>query len=112
MNTFYRKLSLFFIVGLAAVVLGCAGRAGNNGNVQSYSFPNVEPDWIRNGESLKYEDTAWYPEDGIESLTDDEVLPIGDYRGVKIFVEKTDVRPYERIYTKFGVNKFRYFKSR
>ena len=45
-------------------------------------------------------------------MEDSEVYQIGIYKGVQIFVEKTDTKPYDRIYTKFDKNKFRYFERR
>jgi len=35
----------------------------------------------------------------------------GEYRGVSFFVEKIDVRPYDKIFTKFGRNKFRVYRT-
>ena len=45
----------------------------------------------------------------VENLMDSEVFQIGEYKDVQIFVDKLDVKPYQRIYTKFAKNKFRYF---
>ncbi len=101
------------MIGLMIALSGCSSNGvGNRGNVPSYAFGNMEAEWIRNGEPVEFEGQMWYPADGIESLTDMEVYPISEYRGVKIFVDKTDVRPFDRVYTKFGVNKYRYFKPR
>ncbi|MGE0267938.1 MAG: hypothetical protein AB7S78_05745 [Candidatus Omnitrophota bacterium] len=111
----FRKVFLYFVLPVSAGVLfgGCASRAsGNKGNLQSFPFSNVEAEWIRNGESFQYEDQAWYPADGIESLTDLEVAPVYENKGVTIYIDKIDVKPYNRLYTKFGVNKYRYFKTK
>lgn len=89
---------------------GCITQPGNIGNVQSYSFPTVEAKWIRDGEPIEFEGELWLPADGIESLLDSEVYPIGEYKGIQIFIDKLDVRPYERLYTKYGKNQFRYFE--
>lgn len=108
----------FMVMGAAVLLAGmffngCAHRkSGNSGNLQSYAFPNTEADWIRNGEPIEYEGEQWYPADGIESLTDTEVSPIYEHDGVTVFIDKVDVRPYDRLYTKFGVNKYRYFKPK
>ncbi len=103
------------VFGLLSLVLsllflaGCATQTGNVGNVQSYMSPSVEAKWIRDGEPIEFEGELWYPADGIESLLDSEVYHIGEYKDVQIFIDKLDVRPYERLYTKYGKNQFRYF---
>ena len=95
------------------VMAGCTRVVpGNSGLMQSYPFPVVEAEWIRNGESIIYDGYAWYPVDNIETLLDNEVFQIGEYRDVQFFVEKTDVKPYDRLYTKFDRNKFRFFEKR
>ena len=102
-NSKFLMLFLF-----ASLVSGCLTTSpGNSGNVQSYSFPTVEPQWIRNGEPLEFKGEKWYPQDGTESFLDSEVSPLGERDGVYLYVDKLDVKPYNRIYTKFGKNKFR-----
>ena len=91
---------------------GCRYGAGNEGSVQNYPTMVVEPVWIRNGEPLEFEGELWYPVDGVESLLDSEIYLLGEYRNIQFFIDKVDVRPYNRLYTKFGKNKFRYFKKR
>ena len=90
---------------------GCQTSTGNVGQVQSYVLAQAEADWIRNGEPIKFENELWYPQDGVESLLDLEVSSVGVYQGVQFFVDKTDVRPYNRLYTKFGRNLFRYYEK-
>ena len=97
---------LFFFVA------GCQSTGGNVGHVQSYSMTAIEAEWIRNGEPMEFEDELWYPVDDIESFLDSEVSVVGEYKGVQFFIDKVDVRPYERLYTKFGRNKFRLFEKR
>ena len=97
---------------LTVIFPGCtSSQNGNIGNLQSYSTPVKEADWIRNGQPLEFEGEMWYPQDGIESLLDAEVLLLGEYQGVQIFVDKQDVRPFNRLYTKFNKNQFRYFEK-
>ncbi len=96
--------SLLFIF----FIFGCKTQ-GNVGSLQSYTI-SEEPLWIRNGEPIEFEQQSWYPADGVESLLDSEVQLLGEYRGTQFFVEKIDVRPYNRLYTKFGRNKFRIFQ--
>ena len=74
-----------------------------------YPIPHEEADWIVKGEPLKFEGQLWYPQDYVDILLDSEVAPVGEYKDVQFFVEKIDVRPYDRLYTKFGLNKFRVF---
>lgn len=81
------------------------------GNVQSYSAPALEVKWIRDGEPIEFEGGLWHPADGIESLLDSEVYHVGEYKDVQIFIDRLDVRPYERLYTKYGKNQFRYFEK-
>ena len=108
------KLMKFFI-GFSLVVLfsGCIGGSmPNKGQLEIYPTTNQEADWIRNGEPIDFDGKLWYPQDGIENLLDVEVYLLGEYRGVQFFVEKTDVKPYDRLYTKFSSNRFRYFFSK
>ena len=92
---------------------GCTTvNSGNNGQVQSYPYPAIEAGWIRDGEPIEYDGSRWYPVNDYEVLKDPEVFQIGEYKGVQIFVEKIAVKPYERLYTKFDKNKFRYFERR
>src|SRR5580658_7664569 len=109
-----RKLLGF---GLGIIVLGFLGGCvsvspGNDGQVMSYPYPAIEPEWIRNGEPIEYDGSKWYPVNDYEVLDDSEVFQIGEYKGVQVFVEKIATKPYERIYTKFDKNKFRYFERR
>ncbi len=76
-----------------------------------FIVPEVEARWIREGESIEFEGEKWYPQDSLDYLRDDEVYYLGDYRNVQFFVEKIDVRPYDRLYTKFGQYQFRVFQK-
>jgi hypothetical protein len=91
---------------------GCAAGTGNSGAVQSYPVAPIEAGWIRNGEPIEFEAHKWYPINDYEVLEDSEVYQVGEYRDVQVFVEKIATKPYERIYTKFDKNKFRYFERR
>jgi len=97
---------------LTLLMMGCKTSTGNVGQLKSYPVPSLEAEWIRNGEPIEFEGDLWYPADGIESLVDSEVYMLGEYRDVRFFIDKRDVRPYNRLYTKFGRNRFRYFKKR
>jgi hypothetical protein len=106
-------LGLGLLLILTGFLGGCASvNSGNNGQVQSYPSPGIEAGWIRDGEPIEYDGCKWYPVNDYEILQDSEVFQIAEYKGVQVFVEKIAVKPYERIYTKFDKNKFRYFERR
>ena len=92
-------------------LVGCTHFANQNeGQVQSYTAPAVEAGWIREGKPIEFDNQKWYPINDVEILQDSEVYQVGEYKEVEIFVDKIDTKPYERIYTKFSKNKFRYFE--
>jgi len=110
-----KNYSLIIIgVGLLSVLFltGCKGTVGNTGKFMTYEYEATEAVWIRNGEPIEYEEMNWFPADGVESFLDAEMQLMGEHRGVKFFVDKVDVRPYDRLYTKFDRNKFRFFEQR
>ena len=97
------------------IALLCAGcitsrSNDNNGQLQSYPTPLIEAAWIRNGEPIVYDSQQWFPVRDVENLMDSEVYQIGEYKDVQIFVDKLDIKPYQRIYTKFARGKYRYFQ--
>jgi hypothetical protein len=75
------------------------------------SMQLTEPVWVRNGEPIIFEMEDWFPMDEIENLLDSEVYEAGTYRGEPFFIEKTDVRPFDRIYTHFSKNRYRAFEQ-
>lgn len=95
---------------LAVLLVGCSGTLSGV-NRAHYSFPNAEPDWIRNGDPILYEGQSWYPQDDIDVLLDNEVYLLGEYNGVQFFAEKADVRPYGKLYTKFDENRYRIYQQ-
>ena len=107
-------LNMRFLGVVLMMVLLCSSctsinQSNNNGLLQSYAVPVIEASWIRNGEPIVYEGQQWIPVRDTENLLDTEVYQVGEYKNVQIFVDKSDVKPYERIYTKFAKGKFRYF---
>lgn len=102
---------LMVVAGLC-VCGGCGSSMGNEGNVMMYRITSPEPEWIRNGEPIQFEDEFWYPRDTIDILRDSEVLFVGEFRGVAFYIQTADIRPFNRLYTKFGPNKFRVFEVR
>ena len=91
---------------------GCQTSGGNVGHLQSYPVASIEAEWIRNGEPILFEEEEWYPADSVEGFMDSEMIPVDIYRDVRFFTDKVDVRPYDRLYTKFGRNQFRFFEKR
>jgi hypothetical protein len=78
-------------------------------NESEYSI--IEAQWIREGQPIIFEGKKWYPQDIIENLLDDEMLKIYTYKKEPVYIEKKEVRPYDRLYTKFGKNKYRLFEK-
>lgn len=111
MNVDRRGIFWFFCV---VFFTGCstATPGGNVGNLQSYPTPAIEAQWIRDGRPIEFEGSVWYPADGLETMQDSEVYLVAEYKGVQVFVDRIDVRPYERLYTKFSKNRFRYFRQK
>ena len=111
-NTFVAALVTSMLL-LTMLFSGCqTTKSGKSGKLKTYAVSNAEAVWITNGEPIEFEGENWYPQDGIETLLDSEVRLIGEYRDVQFFVDQVDVRPYNRLYTKFGKNRFRYFVRR
>lgn len=106
-----KKINGLLIFGLFLIFWASGCTTTGNAPAQ-YSTAGIEADWIRNGQPLEFEKESWYPTDMVENLLNDEVYLMGEYRGVQIFVDKTDVRPFERLYTKFGKHKFRVFEKK
>ena len=103
--------NLGIILGFFVFFVGCQSATEKEG-VWHFRSPALEAEWIRNGEPIEFEGEKWYPADAIENLLDNEVYLVGEYQKAAIFVEMTDVRPYERLYTRFGRNKYRFFEKR
>jgi hypothetical protein len=113
MNIKQGRLGLSLLFMLTGFLGGCASvNSDNNGQVQSYPAPAIEAAWIRNGEPIQYDGSKWYPVNDYEVLQDNEVFQITEYKDVQVFVEKIATKPYERLYTKFDKNKFRYYERR
>jgi hypothetical protein len=74
--------------------------------------PSLEAQWIRDGEPIEFENEVWFPADGVEIFQDAEMFLAGEYKGVQFFLDRMDIRPYQRLYTKFDRNKFRFFEKK
>ena len=99
------------LILLVVLITGCAQHEGNTGQMARFVVPASEAEWIRNGEPIQFEGELWYPQDAMDVLLDGEVEKLGEYQGEEFFAEKIDVRPYNRLYTKMGRNKFRIFEK-
>ncbi len=110
-SIYYFSFCSFLVI--MVFVSGCSGTLVRAGGSPHYPVPQVEAQWIQDGEPLMFEGEAWYPKDDVDVLLDDEVYLLGEYRGVQFFVEKVDIRPYHQLRTKFAANRFRaYAKER
>lgn len=67
----------------------------------------VEPAWVRNAEPVEFEGQSWFPTDNVENLLEYEVYQAGVYRDRPFFIDRQDVRPFERIYIRFAPDKYR-----
>ena len=74
--------------------------------------PPAEVEWIRSGQPVDFESESWFPQDSVDNILDSEVYLVGEYKGTQIFVEYTDVRPFERLYARFARNKYRPFEKK
>jgi hypothetical protein len=103
-----KNVLIFGFLIMCFILIGCVSSGVRVSEI--YPAPNLEPEWIRNAEPVEFENELWHPVDDLENLLDEEMLPIGVFRSVQFFVEKKDIKPYERLYTKFGKHKYRVFE--
>lgn len=107
-----RGVVFLFLILTMLWIVGCAGPGHVRRKAPEYAYPEVEALWIRDGQPLEFNDELWYPERNVEVFRDEEVDLVGEYQGTPFFVEKIDIRPFQRLYTKFGRNKFRSFEKK
>lgn len=112
MKVFQKIILMVFVFSIAVALSGCQGKSASRKRDIKYFVPEIEAQWIRDGNPIEFEDELWYPRDNVDILLDEEVYRIAEYRGVEVFADKVDVRPYDQLYTKFGKNKFRSFKKK
>lgn len=104
---------LAFIIFSAGIFSGCQISLPNSGdNTLLVATPLDEPTWVRNGEPIQFEGENWYPTREIERFMDNEVYQIGVYREVVFFLDRVDVKPFERLYTRFAKGRYRAFERR
>ena len=110
MRHYYLKC---FVISMGFFALvACSHTEGNVGNMPTYDAPSKEADWIRSGEPIEFQDELWFPQDGFDILLDSEVYLLGVHKDVPFFAHKIDIMPYQRLYTKFGRNKFRIYQKK
>lgn len=104
-----KRCSWFNVLMAGMVLLGLAGcMAARQRSEPSLTADQLtEPVWIRHAEPVEFEAAAWFPTDNVENLLDHEVYQAGVYRDVPFFIDRTDVRPFERIYVRFAPNRYR-----
>jgi hypothetical protein len=107
-----KRIGLICLLMLVVPVMGCVTTSKSGDADLSYNRPLAEPEWIRNGEPIEFEGEMWYPTDELENLLDSEVYSLGEFRGVRFFIDRADVKPFDRLYTIFGKNRYRAFEKR
>ena len=112
MRVFFNYLKILIVFIVAIGFIGCDANVIKRKKPKSYSIPEVEAEWVQAGHPIVFEKELWYPQDDIDILSDSEVYLLGEQDGIEFFVGIIDVRPYNRIYTKFGRNKFRIFEKK
>jgi len=100
------KLLVILILFLSFIYLSCSSL-----NKKEAWNSIKEAEWIRKGEPIIFEGENWYPRDIIENLIEDEVIKICTYKETDVYIEKTEVRPLNRLYTKFENHKYRLFEK-
>ena len=103
-----------FLMTLVVIVAlsGCVFSRSGDDKLSLIGAPVSEAAWIRDGEPIKLEGENWYPTDEVENLLDNEVVQIGTYRDVLFYLDRTDVKPFDRVYTRFTKNRYRAFEKK
>ena len=96
------------LFSLLIMIFGCVSYAP--GKFRG-DFPIKEDAWIREGLPIIFQDQSWYPTEDIENLLDSEMELRGEYKGVPFYIEKRQIQPFNRIYTKFDNHRYRVFKK-
>lgn len=96
---------LFFISSLLGCVAGSSSRRYGD-------YAMKEADWIKEGRPLINKNNKWYPTEYIENHLDSEMEYVGEFQQVSFYVERRQIKPYNRIYTKFEYHKYRRFTKK
>jgi len=99
-----------FLVWIGILFAGCQSVDSVKDLPRSLPVPH-EAEWIRNGEPIEFEGGLWFPNDNIENFLNTEVYQVGEFKELPVYVEAIDVRPFERLYTKFNRNQYRSFEK-
>jgi len=105
----FQGLFKFGILFLLITIFGCASY--EPGKFRG-DFPIKESAWIKEGQPIIFENQSWYPTEDIENLLDSEMDLLGQYNEVPFYIERSQIKPFNRVYTKFGNHQYRLFKQR
>ncbi len=98
---------IFIALMLCAIIFtGCATGSWSR---RSKDYAIKEADWVREGKPIIYESKSWYPTEYIENHLDKEMEYIGEFQQLPFYVELRQIKPYNRVYTKFNYHKYRLF---
>ncbi|MBU2540347.1 MAG: hypothetical protein KJ593_00425 [Candidatus Omnitrophica bacterium] len=100
---------IFILIGLMLLVIiftGCA--SGSWARIRG-DYAIKEADWIREGSPIIYESKSLYPTEHVENHLDREMEYVGEFQQVPFYVELRQIKPYNRLYTKFNYHKYRLF---
>lgn len=114
-NITHSPKGLWLAVAAVAILgglTGCIPLSRPDDIPQMYAVPDQEAAWILAGEPIVFQDKSWFPADATEAFLDKEMRKLGQYKGVDFFVSREDVEPYERLFTKFDRNRYRYYQLR
>lgn len=97
---------VFVLLGLVFIAAGCAA---NSQFSPGKDYAAKEAAWIKDGKPILYDNKSWYPTEFIENHLDKEMEYIDSFQKVPFYVERRQIRPYDRLYTKFDYHKYRMF---
>ncbi|MEW6008659.1 MAG: hypothetical protein AB1629_03400 [Candidatus Omnitrophota bacterium] len=103
------KFKGILVLFLAIVLAGCAGSYAARRNID---YAIKEAEWIKDGKPLIYDNKSWYATEFIENHLDNEMEYVGEFQNAPFYVERRQIKPYNRIYTKFDYHKYRLFLER
>lgn len=99
----FKRISVLFLaVALSGCIAGSAGR-------RNIDYAIKEAGWIKEGKPIIHDDKSWYATEYIENHLDNEMEYVGEFQSVPFYVERRQIKPYNRIYTKFDYHKYRVF---
>ncbi len=103
------KVKCILVVFLAVVLAGCIAGSGGRRNVD---YAIKEAGWIKDGKPIIHDNRSWYPTEYIENHLDGEMEYVGEFQSVPFYVERRQIKPYNRVYTKFDYHKYRVFLAK